>query len=315
MSKVRLERLLNLTALLIETGRPLAAEEIQRRVAGYPRTEDAFKKAFERDKQDVRAMGIPLAMETIPHTSPAIEGYRIRRSDYYLDDPGLDAAELTALHLAASAVRTEGLGAQDGLIKLEGATGATEPENTLALVNRGGEQLAALPGQDGLGDLFGAVTGSERVRFTYNDTVREVDPYRLDFQRGHWYLTGFDHVRGERRVFRVDRITGQVTVLPGVSFERPADVPPPAEPWEFGGGDPVLAQVAIDADQAPWALGALGEDAVTERRDDGSVLMEVPVKSEENFRSFVLTFLEHAEVLGPPKLRAEIVAWLEGLGR
>jgi len=43
---------------------------------------------------------------------------------------------------------------------------------------------------------------------------------------------------------------------------------------------------------------------------DGSVVVELPVTNRAAFRSFVLSFLEHAEILDPPELRDDLVAWL-----
>ncbi|HEX8770390.1 MAG TPA: WYL domain-containing protein, partial [Acidimicrobiales bacterium] len=69
----------------------------------------------------------------------------------------------------------------------------------------------------------------------------------------------------------------------------------------------------VDADQAGWARGQLGEESVVQSHSDGSVVLAVTVTNREAFRSFVLGFLDHAEVLGPPALRNDIIAWLEAL--
>jgi proteasome accessory factor B len=309
VSKAKLERLLNLTALLIETPRPLSALEIRERMEGYPDDQVAFRQAFERDKRDLREMGIPLSVETVPGVMPAVDGYRIPKDRYYLADPGLTPDELAALHLAAEVVRLEGGAADEGLAKL-GAVDGPEPAPPDA-------DLAALPGRDDLGALFGAVIDRRPVRFTYRDQARKVDPYRLDFQRGRWYLTGFDHGRDDERVYRLDRIAGEVEVLEGPAFQRPATAAPsgPVEPWQLGEGEPVMARVAVDAVQAPWIVDHLGMEAVVERPDDGSVVVELPVTNRESFRSFVLTFLDHAEVLEPVALRDDMVGWLEELAR
>ena len=83
--------------------------------------------------------------------------------------------------------------------------------------------------------------------------------------------------------------------------------------WELGDGDPVEARVLIDADQAAFAVHHLGPDAIAERRDDGSIVARLEVRNRDAFRSFVLTFLDGAEVLGPPDLRRDVVTWLEAL--
>ena len=315
MSKVKLERLLNLTALLIETRRPLPAQEIQERMEGYPDDSVAFHQAFERDKRDLRDMGIPLVVEPVPGVVPTIDGYRIPKDRYYLADPGLDPDELAALHLAASLVQLEGGAAGDALAKL-GALG----DGDLHEPGSGGLAIdaLALPGRTDLGDAFGAVLDRRPLRFTYRGEVRTVDPYRLDFQRGRWYLSGYDHARQDERLFRLDRVEGAVEVLDGPQFTRPPGARGdraggPLDPWQLGGGEPVLAQLAVDAEQAPWVVDHLGGVSVIEHRDDGSVVVELPVSNPESFRSFALTFLDHAEVLGPPELRSDLVAWLDKL--
>ncbi|HEY8061058.1 MAG TPA: WYL domain-containing protein, partial [Acidimicrobiales bacterium] len=164
--------------------------------------------------------------------------------------------------------------------------------------------------------LFGAVSERRRVRLTHGNVERLVDPYRLDFRRGRWYVTGLDHEREDIRSYRLDRIEGDVTTEgPGKAFERPDDVRSGAErqPWELGDDEPVEARVLVDADQAGYAVHLTGEAAVAERHADGSVELVLPVSNPTAFRSFVLTFLEHAEVLGPAELRDDLVTWLEHL--
>ncbi len=304
MSAAKLERLLNLTALLLETPRPLAAQEIRERLAAYPEDTDAFRRAFERDKDDLRTMGVPLAVQEVPGVVPAVDGYRIPKDRYYLRDPGLTPDELAALRLASSVVRLDGVSASEGLLKLGGLVG--EPGDAA------GQAVGHLPASN-VGPLFGAIAGQVPVRFGYRGEDRTVDPHRLDFQRGRWYLSGYDHARRGERVFRLDRFDGPALVLGGPRFERPAVAVPGVqlEPWQLGEGDPVEARVLVDAAQAPWLVQHLGASSVVEERADGSVVVAMTVTNRDNFRSFVLTFLDHAEVLAPADLRADVVAWLQ----
>jgi len=306
MSAAKLERLLNLTALLLETPRPLSAVEIRDRLGVYAAENDAFRRAFERDKDDLRAMGVPLEVQDVPGVVPAVEGYRIPKDRYYLRDPGLTAEELAALRMAASVVQLDGLSAREGLLKLGGLVG--EADGAMGVV------VAALPGGH-VGPLFGAIAARTPVRFTYRGVERRVDPYRLDFLRGRWYLTGFDHTRDDERAFRLDRFESAVERLDGPRFERPSTAVPGVqfEPWQLGEGEPVTAKVLVDAPQAPWIVQHLGPGAVAEERSDGSVVVTMTVTNRDNFRSFVLTFLDHAEVLEPADLRAAVVEWLEAI--
>jgi len=306
MSAAKLERLLNLTALLLNTPRPLSAQEIRERIEAYPEDLAAFRRAFERDKDALREMGFPLEVAEVPGTAQPIDGYRIPKDRYYLRDPGLTPEELAALRLAASVVQLEGVSAQEGLFKLGGLVGGADDEAGTGL------EVAALPGAPDLGPLFGAIAAQAPVRFRYRGEDRTVDPYRLDYQRGRWYLTGFDHLRAAERLYRLDRFESRIEPLAGPRFERPATSVPGGrlESWQLGEGTPVEARILVDAAQAPWVVQHLGPDAVAEERPDGSVILTMAVTSVENFRSFLLGFLDHAEVLEPTELRKDVIAWL-----
>ena len=97
MAVNKLERLMNLTAALLATERPLSREELHTRVPGYPEETSSYRRAFERDKNELRQMAVPLSVEPVPGTDPPVEGYRIPPDEYYLRDPGLEADELAAL--------------------------------------------------------------------------------------------------------------------------------------------------------------------------------------------------------------------------
>ena len=301
-----LERLLNLTAALLATGVPLTAEEIRERIPDYPEGDAAFHRAFERDKAALRGMGIPLSIEPVPGRMPAVDGYRISKDRYELRDPGFEPEELAALHLAASAVRFDTSEAESGLLKLGGLVRTSDAPRV---------EVGPLPNHPALPVLFEGVTRRAPVRFVYRDTERVVDPYRLDLARGRWYLTGYDHTREAERLYRVDRIAGTATVVDGPTFDPPQTEVPGRRlnGWELGEGEPELARVRIDPEQAAWAVQTLGSDAVVDAPADGSVVVELAVTNREAFRSFVLGFLEHAEVLEPAALRDDVVQWLEGL--
>jgi len=303
----KLERLLNLIAALLETPRALSAEEIHRRVPGYPdETGPSYRRAFERDKDDLREMGIPLLVENVPGTDPPVLGYRIPRGDYYLRDPGLDPDELAALNLAATAVRMDGAHGLGGLWKLGGAP-ADGTEDVAP--------LGEIPTDPNLALAFQAVADRRQLRFDYRGERRRVDPYRLDFQLGRWYVSGYDHLRSDERNFRLDRVEGLVEAGPKGTFDRPFTSVPGLElaAWQLGEGQPVVAELLVDGDHAALARHELGDETVAEERPDGSVVFAVPVTNRSGLRAFMLGFLDHAEVLGPPDLRAEMVEWLESM--
>jgi len=300
----RLERLLNLVAALLDAERPLAADELHQRLPGYAENEVAFRRAFERDKDVLREMGVPLVLEPIDPMQPGLEGYRIPKDEYYLEDPGLEPDELAALHLAASAVELEGAGGVEALWKLGGWVAEAGPPPA----------TAALPGAVHLSAAFAAISRRQPVAFTYRGGQRRVDPWRLAFRNGHWYLLGRDHDRDGERNFRLDRVDSEIVPDESAApFDPPSGTSAPASPWQMGDEEPVRARLSVDADHAGWAVGQVGGDAVEVRAADGSVVLGVTVTNRSAFRSFVLGFLDHAEVLDPPELRDELASWLEQL--
>jgi predicted DNA-binding transcriptional regulator YafY len=304
----RLERLTNLVAVLLETGRPLTLEEIVERVPGYPPERESYRRQFERDKSTLREIGVPISLEAL-YAFDQESGYRIHRADYELPPLDLTDDERVALQLAVTAVRlgagASGGAGREGLLKLGGLESVAAPT------------LAALPDVPALPTLFDAYRRRARVSFTYRGGPRRLDPYGILFRNGHWYAVGNDPDREAIRAFRADRIESAIEPGPGGSFDRPEGFDPGsalrAEPWRFGDEEPVEALVFISATQAGWVEADLGGRAVAERRDDGAVVVRMAVTNREAFRSWVLGLLDHAEVLAPPDLRSDMVRWLSAL--
>lgn len=310
----RLERLVNLVAALIDTDRPLTRAEIHERIEGYSDDTEAFRRNFERDKELLRNLGLPLTIETVGAGGAEEAGYRIPRERYELPDPGLDDSELAALRLAASAVHLEGPWGEDAITralhKLGGAVGGTDGG---ALSGR----LAAIPGADPAAAAFSAISERRTVTFTYRGEERRVDPWSLSFRRGHWYLAGFDHAREGERLFRLDRVEGDLTPEGARdAFERPArTAAAPPHAWRIGEDDEIVAELLVDADQVRFVRDALAGDAAETQTvgAGGGTVFRVPVRNVAAFRSLALDFLDHVEVLGPPALRSDFRAWLESI--
>lgn len=301
----KLDRLLNLTAALIETDVALSAEEIRQKVPGYPDSETAFHRSFERDKDDLRELGIPIDTVMLGHLDPPRAGYTIDRRRYELPDPGLTPEELTALHLAAAAVQLDGV---DG----------TEAEEALRKLG-GGEvpaidaPLGALPAPPALLSVFAAVLERRRIDFGYNGAKRRLEPHRLEFERGHWYVSGLDLDRAAKRTFRLDRFEEPVSTGEEQSFvppQRPTGVL--LRPWEMGEADGRTALVQLDSTIASSVLADHPGLTVKQRSDDGSVVVELLVRDTDGLRSFLVGLLDRGELIEPADLRGSFVEWLEG---
>ena len=302
----KLERLLKLLAVLLDTEYPLSAEQIRQRLGGYPDNDASFRRAFERDKDDLRSMGVVISVEPVLQTEPPIDGYTVHRDAYAGKDPGLDVDELAALHLAAALVRVDTLG-DDAFWKLGGNT-ATDDAEAETQTPIGGISVG-----DDAGTLNTAIDERRIATFDYDGTHRELEPARMSFMRGNWYVSGHDRARDAERVFRLDRITGEIDLGKPGSFERqPARGPEVVRIWEFGDDEPIVAKVHIDAEAALWARVHLRDD---EREDqpDGSVIVTAQVTNVDGFRDWVLSFLDRAVVLEPDSMRSVITEWLQSV--
>jgi predicted DNA-binding transcriptional regulator YafY len=161
--------------------------------------------------------------------------------------------------------------------------------------------------------LFGALKEHRIVMFHYNGVQRTVHPYRVQCVGGEWYLGGRDELRDAHRTFRIDRIEGRLDVGEHDAFEPPEERPPLLlDPWRLGDGE-VAARVRFDPEHVLRARTLIGGDAVWTLEDDGSAVVEMSVSNADAFRSLVLDFLDHAEVLEPQELRDDLISWVRGM--
>ncbi|MBN2114351.1 MAG: WYL domain-containing protein [Acidimicrobiia bacterium] len=297
-----IERLLNLLAFLLSTGRPVTADEIRYTVAGYGQEgDDAFRRTFERDKDLLRRLGVPLRLA--PTDAWEVEqGYVLQGEEYALPDPGLSDEERAALWLAAQVVRAGGQAPDQGvLFKL----GGLPPMFGGAVL---GADLGEAPGE--LERLFEAVTEAREVAFAYRGKPRRVRPYGLVHRRGHWYLVGPQRGESEPRAFRVDRLSElRVGSRPG-AFTRPrgwrAGDAVPDTPWQAGEAATEVT-VRFDPEIAWWARRQLGREAVLTEEPGGGLVARLRVASVEAFVSWMVGFEDRAEVLQPPELRQALL--------
>lgn len=212
MSIARAERLVNLVLALLSTRQYLTAERIRDIVAGYSDAagDEAFSRMFERDKSELRELGIPLETGRTSAFDP-VDGYRIARRDYELGEVDLSPDEATAVGLAVRFWDTPELTeqAKGALVKLR-AAGVEVDQNAQTVVEpRVRTEPAFAP-------LVAAVQQGMPVRFEYRRAGsperhgRFVEPWGVVSWRARWYLVGHDRERDAPRCFRLSRITGDV---------------------------------------------------------------------------------------------------------
>jgi predicted DNA-binding transcriptional regulator YafY len=314
------ERLLNLIAFLLETDRLITPQQIQDTVPGYAdQSWEAFKRMFERDKEALREVGIPLEVAPMAGLGEPEEGYRIPKDRYYLPELDLAPEELASLWLAAGLVRLQDpTAARTALLKL---AGEMPPDVERARLSWLSADLGLAV--QGLPRAFEAVAERRTITFDYRGRsgvqTRTLDPYGLVHRKGTWYLVGRDHDRGENRSFRLDRVSGEVNFRnkggPGAEFESPEGFRPQEalEVPPFVGREEapaVEALVRFDASTA-WWIERTHPWLRLEWGDDGAASARVPVSDSAGFVSWLLSLGEGVELVEPEALRGEVLARLE----
>ncbi len=313
------QRLLNLLMALRGTEVGLSREQVRAVVRGYdPKASPtAFERMFERDKDELRAMGVPVT--TLTDNSGVVTGYRIK-GDWNLAPLDLTRAELAVLGLAARAWQRADLApaALNALRKVEAQLGMSSPV-------AGAAPIAGLSADSPvLRDLIEACGTRTAVSFDYRKgpqgpvATRHVQPWGTVWWRGHWYLVGFDTDRADVRVFRASRIAGAVRPVPGGdTYVIPDGFDARAAIGQFARTDEVELEVLIDAGVGAALRHRAQPLAAGDKRPDGRELLRLPVDDLPTGVSAVLAQGAGVQVLGPraavEEARRQLDALLAGL--
>jgi proteasome accessory factor B len=314
VSAAKSERLLNLVILLLVARNYTTKEQIRELMEPYRGSSDeAFDRMFERDKDDLRALGIPLETGYVDKFFEDEPGYRIKRDAFEL--PAIDFApdEVAVVGLAARVWRHAGLAAatSDALVKLR-AAGLSFDREQLDHVE---PTLAAE--EPAFEAVFQATVHRTPVQFDYSRvgqtgaTTRHVQPWGVVTAQGRWYVAGLDVDRGEPRMFRLSRITSEVvpTGAPG-SFTVPEDTDLRALSGSLLPREPDRSAVVTARSGAANGLrrrGTVVESAV--RGPDGDTSwdrLEVPYVSESDFAGELLGYADAVVVEAPVELRTAV---------
>jgi proteasome accessory factor B len=315
VSAKKLERLVNLTMLLLSTRRFLNVEQIRDLMPAYDqRDPEAFRRMFERDKEELRELGIPLETGSDSVWEDEL-GYRIRRTEYALPVIDLDPDEAAALGLAARLWHSAGLAdaSRSALLKLRAAGIDAEPVHGAVIEPRVDAPDAAF------GPMLAAVRAAQPVSFDYRRpgggpaARRTVEPWSVVHRRGRWYVVGHDRDRDAPRVFRLSRVVGDVKTAgkPG-SFAIPDRLDPLGMVGSLDDDAQSGTALLRVSDGAAWDLR---RGASSEEPDDEPawIRCKVPYGDTERFASFLVGFGPDVEVCGPQDLRDAVVRRLREL--
>ncbi|BBZ76378.1 protein PafB [Mycolicibacterium anyangense] len=321
MATSKVERLMNLVIALLSTHGYITAERIRESVAGYADSpsDEAFSRMFERDKNELRDLGIPLETGRVSAFDPA-EGYRINRNAYALPDIELTAEEAAAVAVAVQLWESPELitATQGALLKLRAAGVDVDPDAAVAITTAAGP--AGLRGtEDVLGILLSAINSGQPVRFRHRPlptepyAVRTVEPWGVVTARGRWYLVGHDRDRDATRTFRLSRIGADIdTVGPPGSVVRPDGVDLRAIVERAIGEAPSGLKATVwVADGRATALRRAGSS--TGPRTIGGragEVLELDLGTRDRLAREIAGYGADALVLEPAALREDVVARL-----
>jgi proteasome accessory factor B len=312
MSARRTERLLNLVIALLATRRWLTKEQIRTLVPQYAECDstEAFDRMFERDKEELRELGVPLVTGTGSAWFEDEVGYRVDRDAYALPEVRFTPEELAVLGLASRVWQQASLAgpATRALVKLK-ALGIDPDEASLA-----GIEPRVRTREPAFDPLYAATRDRCPVRFSYRTggtgepAQRHVEPWAISSWHGHWYLVGHDRDRGATRVFRLDRVQGAVrrTGTPG-EYAVPDGLDPRA-----------LLSGSVPAQPTRTALVRVRAGAVQGLRlragstGTAEELLQVPFGDVAELADQVAATGGDAVVLAPDDLREAVLDRLAG---
>lgn len=311
MAARKTERLMNLIFLLLATRQFLTKSQIRQSIEAYREAPSvqAFDRMFERDKEELRELGIDVELGSHDPLFGDEQGYRILRSNAELEDIDLTRDEAAVVGLATQVWQHAGLASESStaLVKLKSLGIEVDTE---ALRMAEPRLSTAEPAFDAVWD---ATVRRVPITFAYarpgrEASVRRFQPWGILSWRDRWYVGGFDLDREAPRLFRVSRIQGEVETdgKPG-SYEVPEGTdmrrvaqslfPTPRE-------EPAVLRIAAGRAQS---LRRRGQVTVPGSEHD---VVEVRIDSLGELAAEVASYGPDVVVQSPEDLRARVVTML-----
>jgi proteasome accessory factor B len=310
MSSAKTERLVNLTMALLGTKRFMTKAEIFRRVAGYSGNPETKERMFERDKDDLRSLGIEIEVSTHDAYFEDEVGYRIRPEAFQIHE-NFDAEELGLISLSLNLFGSEDFASAAQALNLR--------LNSLAVTPAMPDEISFTEtplSEDGLAEILKALSDRTTISFRYKKAdakkseERTVNPLGVSAWRGAWYVVAEDLERDDIRAFKLSRIESGVTSIskPG-SFQIPPDFDIKDylvmfKPWEFGATLQLRKSAGIQLRNRATKI---------EELDDDWDKCDLNFASESHALREILWLGDDAVVISPESLRTRIIESLKTL--
>ena len=304
------ERLVNLTIALLATKRYLTKSEIFRTVDGYEGSDESKERMFERDKDDLRNLGIEIEVGTFDPLFEDESGYRIKPENYQFQLGEVTADEIALLSVAAQAWRGASLGssALSALNKLHaiGIESDTEllPDLAPSIVSEDMNLPLAIS----------AITSQNILSFEYLTEemlaeVRVIEPYVVAARFGHWYLLGNDLDRKAQRIFRLDRIVGAVKSQgKSASYQIPIGIDVDAA---FASQQPLRSATLLLRDGRALNLRTRITQQAETGHPDGWQKVAIDFRDDDRFLEEILWYGSDVVLIEPLDLRQQIIERLK----
>jgi predicted DNA-binding transcriptional regulator YafY len=302
-----LERVLNLFTLLHRSTRPLSREQIVAEMAKgmtpYPESDDAQRQLFGSDKNTiVRDLGIQVRQTVAQGDEAGQTKYWISEEDMCVPELDLTNDELSVLSLALASIHHSVPEASEAMMKLEGMN----PQRSAVDFN---VQVPLIVVR-----LTEMIQRRQIAHLKINGASVVVDPSRLLFDKGTWYLIAV--VDGEKRLraIKCAHISPDFSIVEGEASSTKKNLSNRElrKLVHNVEDDDVEAQVLVDGHVAgiSWWDSRVRE---TEALPDGKLRITVQVDDPARLRGWVLGFGTHAVIESPTSLRDDFVKWLEQL--
>ncbi len=302
MSSQKTERLINLTLALLASKRYLSKAEIFRNIPGYEGSPETKERMFERDKDDLRSLGIQIDVNNFDPLFEDEQGYLIKSDSFQFAENEFTKEELLLLTMAAnlwhdSAVEID---SQNALLKIQSLSGPVENDMTTTPTLRITEDWQLLV------SIFTAVQNKQILEFSYRGKKRQVNPYGLYSSKGFWYLIAFEI--NVIKSFKLVRIEGEVVLIGEKdAFEKPVNFNVGNFLKEESNSVGLVSKLQV----RKGAALSLRNKFTVKDLDSEWDLMDIPYTNEQELLETVLWHGTDLKLIEPAALRQLLVANLE----
>ena len=302
MSSQKTERLINLTLALLASKRYLSKAEILRNIPGYEGSPETKERMFERDKDDLRSLGIQIDVNNFDPLFEDEQGYLIKSDSFQFAENEFSKEELLLLTMAAnlwhdSAVEID---SQNALLKIQSLSGPVENDMTTTPTLRITEDWQLLV------SIFTAVQNKQILEFSYRGKKRQVNPYGLYSSNGFWYLIAFEI--NVIKSFKLVRIEGEVDLIGEKdAFEKPDNFNVGNFLKEESNSVSLVSKLQV----RKGAALSLRNKFTVKDLDSEWDLMDIPYTNEQELLEMVLWHGTDLKLIEPAALRQLLVANLK----